>query len=908
MNSPNPDDQTQHKTSAPALPEDLSGANKSAGHYAGLSSASAAQKLAQEGSNELPRPAPRTLARMAGEVAREPMFQLLSAAVVLYLFLGDLGEASALLAMLAVIVGITLVQEHRTERVLTALRDMTNPRAWVWRDGQQHRVAGTELVVGDVLVLTEGERVPADARLLAAADLLVDESLLTGESLPVAKSVGATHNDASTARTSSSVFAGSLVVAGQGVAEVVATGARSQIGRIGTVLSALEPQATPLHQQIRQLVRWFSVFAAGISVLVAALYVWTRHDWLGALLAGITTAMALLPQEFLLILTVFMAMGAWRLSQHRVLTRRATSIETLGAATVLCTDKTGTLTQNRMAIATLMCGEGAALQRWQAATTPNAPAENPLPTAFHELLRIGILASEPEPFDPMERAFHALGRAQLPTLPQGTLVHEYGLAPGWPVMTHVWQMKDSSRPTPTAAAVYLIAAKGAPETVLTLCRLPLPQQQALLDEASHLAEQGRRVLAVARATFRDEPHSPVHSEIQTHTPMASAAQGPLWPADPRGFAFEFLGLVALADPLRDEVPAAVQECRHAGIRVLMMTGDHPGTALAIARQAGLGNLNKDALLTGSAIDALDDTALCAQVAHTTVCARVTPQQKLRIVQALKTNGEVVAMTGDGVNDAPSLKAAHMGIAMGQRGTDVAREAASLVLLDDDFQSLVHAVRLGRRIYDNLHKALRFVLAVHVPIAGLTLLPLMWGWPLLFMPIHIAFLEMVINPVCSMVFEAEDEEADVMTRPPRAPGRPLFSVVHMAASVWQGGLVFVAVAAWYGFLLHSATPPEQARAATFLALVLANIGLIFLNRSSDPRLSRVLGTHNRALWVSVLATLALLTAVLSWAPLRAWFLFDLLSPTLFISSVAVAVGVFLLLWAQPYAIKFFKLCR
>ena len=724
---------------------------------------------------------------------------------------------------------------------------------------------------------------------------MIDESLLSGESLPVAKSLVATHNDAVSATPASSlVFAGSLVVAGQGVAEVVATGARSQIGRIGKVLGALEPQATPLHQQIRQRVRWFSVFALGLSVLVAALYVWTRHDWLGALLAGITTAMAMLPQEFLLILTVFMAMGAWRLSQHRVLTRRAASIETLGAATVLCTDKTGTLTQNRMAIAALVRDDGNALQRWKAAANANPPSENPLPAAFHELLRTGIWASEPEPFDPMERAFHALGRTHLAAVPQGKLVHEYGLAPGWPVMTHVWQMDDA----PTAVRTYLIAAKGAPESVVTLCRLSAPQQQTLLAEAKHLAEQGWRVLAVAGATFLSE----VQSEVQSKTPT------PAWPETPQGFAFEFLGLVALADPLRAEVPAAVEECRNAGIRVVMITGDHPGTALAIARQAGLENLNDNALLTGSAIDALDDAALRTQVAHATVFARVTPQQKLRIVQALKANGEVVAMTGDGVNDAPSLKAAHIGIAMGQRGTDVAREAAALVLLDDDFQSLVTAVRLGRRIYDNLHKALRFVLAVHVPIAGLTLLPLLLGWPLLFMPIHIAFLEIVINPVCSMVFEAEDEEADVMTRPPRAPGRPLFSFASMAASVWQGTLVLAAVAAWYGFLLHSAAPPESARAATFVALVLANLGLIFLNRANTPRLSRLFQTHNRALWVSVLGTLALLAAVLGWAPLRAWFGFALPSLPLLAGSVAVAVSVFLLLWAQPYVIKFFKLSR
>jgi Ca2+-transporting ATPase len=828
---------------------------------AGLSREEAARRLAADGPNELPRPPQRTTWRIALEVAREPMFQLLAAAVAVYLVLGDLSEASVLLAFLGVIVAITLVQERRTERVLEALHDMTSPRALVWRDGQRERIAGVAVVCGDVLELVEGDRVPADARLVEANDLLVDESLLSGESLPIAMHAASGPGDASAGEGATVVRAGTMIVAGQGRAEVTATGARSEIGRIGKVLGAIETETTPLARQTRQLVRWFSTLGLVVSVAVGALYVATHDDWLGGALAGITMAMSMLPQEFLLILTVFMAMGAWRLSQHRVLTRRAATIEALGSATVLCTDKTGTLTHNRMVVGALVRFEALLPVRWTA-------GGDPLPEAFHDLLHQGILASERDPFDPMERAFHALGARCLVADVGWELVHEYGLSPELPVMSHVWRTE--------AGAAHRVAAKGAPESVAALCHLPPDQSEAVLAEASRLANLGMRVLGVAAADWGADA----------------------WPAGQRGFAFRFLGLAALADPLRENVPQAVRECRLAGIRVVMITGDHPGTALAIARQAGIDG--ESGLLRGDQVASLSDTDLRRVVATTTVFARVAPQQKLRIVEALKANGEVVAMTGDGVNDAPSLKAAHIGIAMGGRGTDVARESASLVLLDDDFGTLVQAVRLGRRIFDNLRKAMRFVFAVHVPIAGLTLLPLMLGWPLLFTPMHIAFLEIVIDPVCSIVFEAEDEEPDVMTRPPRDPLAALFSPLMIAASLLQGVLILLAVGFFYWGLLRVGVPEGQSRAAAFVALVVSNVSLILVTRSATMAWSGLLRTRNRALWATLLATLAMLSAVVLIDPLRKLFGFDLPAPTMLAAAIAVGLGVLPLLLAQRAA--------
>ena len=823
---------------------------------AGLSSEQAARLLAQEGPNELPRPPKRTVWRILREVVREPMFQLLAAAVTIYLVLGDVSEAGVLLAFLVVIVAITLVQERRTERVLEALHDMTSPRALVWRDGQRQRIAGTELVVGDRIELAEGDRVPADARLLEANDLAVDESLLSGESLPVLKSAD---HDPSAHAAVVQVHAGTMVVAGQAVACVTATGARSEIGRIGKTLGAIETQATPLHRQTRQLVRWFSALGLVVSVAVGLLFAWTRGDWLGGALAGITMAMSMLPQEFLLILTVFMAMGAWRLSRHRVLTRRAATIEALGAATVLCTDKTGTLTQNKMAIEALMRFGPEGRTAWRA--RDGDPGE-----AFDELRRYGVLASEREPVDPMERAFHQSAQRRPGHVPADwELVHEYSLSPQWPVMSHVWRMPGSDR--------HVVAAKGAPETVALLCGLPDDERDQMLAEAGTLADQGMRVLAVAGAAW----------------------SGTEWPDTQQGFEFRLLGLVGFADPLRDDVPQAVEDCRRAGIRGVMITRDHPGTALAIARQAGIDG--RGGALRGHEVALLDEPALRRSVATTTVFARVAPEQKLRIVQALKANGEVVAMTGDGVNDAPSLKAAHIGIAMGGRGTDVAREASSLVLLDDDFATLVRAIRLGRRIYDNLRKAMRFVFAVHVPIAGLTLVPLMFGWPLLFTPMHIAFLEIVIDPVCSIAFEAEDEERDVMQRPPRDPGAPLFSLSMIARSLLQGTVVLTLVGLLFWLLLRLGWSDEAARTSAFIALVASNIALILANRSFSAGVGQIMRLHNRALWGMVLATLALLVIVIGIPLLRHLFGFALPDLPSVAAATGVAVAVLLLLLLQ-----------
>ena len=794
----------------------------------GLSEEEAARRLKAEGANLLPSAGRRGVLGIAGDVMREPMFSLLIAAGGIYFLLGDHAEALILLAFATFSISIAVVQETRSERVLDALRDLTSPRALVIRGGVRKRIAGRDVVRGDILVLTEGDRVPADARLISAHEFHADESLLTGESAPVAKIAG--ESAGAVARPGGEnlpfIFSGTMVVRGQGLAEVIATGPGSEIGKIGVALGGIDTEPPPLRKQTRGFVEGFAILGGLLAFVVAVLYAVTRHDWIGGLLAGIAVSMSLMPEEIPLVLAVFMVMGSWRISRARVLTRRSAAIETLGSTTVLCTDKTGTLTQNQMSIAELRVGDF--VHRLH-----DAP-DSAIPAPLRELVELGVLASAQEPFDPMEKAFHALAE----TGDGLELRHGFGLRPGLLAVTQIWSAAD--RPG------YVVAAKGAPEAIARLAKLGPEETAAMHRAVEDMAGRGMRVLGIAEGTHDGEI-----------------------PSSPTDLSLRFAGLVGLADPLRPAVPAAVAECRAAGIRVAMITGDYPETARAIAREAGF---DVGEVLTGAEIDRLSDTELRAHAARVAVFARILPEQKLRIVQALKANGEVVAMTGDGVNDAPALKAAHIGIAMGGRGTDVAREAAAIVLLDDDFSSMVKTVRLGRRIYDNLRKAMGYILAVHVPIGGIAIIPLLFGGPLILTPVHIAFLEMVIDPVCSVVFEAEGEEANIMRRRPRDPKSPLFSRALVVWSLVQGAFALFVVSGIYAIAMLRGMSEPEVRALTFVSLVITNAALIFSNRSFSTSLVAALRARNVALWLLLGVATCLMGLILAFPLSREIFRF------------------------------------
>jgi Ca2+-transporting ATPase len=826
----------------------------------GLKDKDAKAILVKDGYNELPSSKPRSILNIAFDVVREPMFLLLVAAGAIYLILGDVREALMLLSFVFVVMGITLYQERKTERVLEALRDLSSPRALVIRDGRQKRIPGREVVNGDMLVLSEGDRVPADSILLDTMGLQVDESLLTGESMPVSKKTG-TLDDCMLRPGGDSLpclYSGTLIVKGQGIAVVKAIGIDTEIGKIGKELKRITPEPTTLQVETGKIVKRLALLGITLCIIVIIVYGITRDDWLQGFLAGLTLAMATLPEEFSVVLTIFLALGAWRISRSNVLTRRIPAIETLGAATVLCVDKTGTITQNLMSVKTLTVGRD---------VFDLDKEQKSIPESFHEIVEFAILASQRDPFDPMEKAIKSLGESHLNNTEHlhkdWKLVREYPLSEELLALSHVWKSPHGSD--------YVIAAKGAPEAIADLCHFSNDRIRELESSIEGLADEGLRVIGVAKAHFSE----------------------PEFPGKQHDFTFEFLGLVGLSDPVKPLVHEAVKECNSAGVRVIMITGDYPGTARRIAEEIGLPW--QDKIITGAELDMMTDEELLERISDVSIFARVLPEQKLRIVEALKHKDEVVAMTGDGVNDAPALRSAHIGIAMGGRGTDVAREAADLVLLDDDFSSIVAAVRLGRRIFDNLKKAMAYIFAVHVPIAGLSLIPVILGWPLVLMPVHIVFLELIIDPACSIIFEAEPEEENVMSRPPRNQADPLFGARTVLLSLLQGTSVLIIVMAIFSIAYMRGQGVADARALTFASLIVANLGLILTNRSWSRTIIGTIGTKNNALWWIIGGAVVFLALTIYTPFLRGLFHFTTLHPVdILISIAAGGIGI---LWFE-----------
>ena len=779
----------------------------------GLSWQEVAEHVKKYGLNELPSSKPKSIFQTAYEVVKEPMFILLVICGSLYLLLGNVQEAIMLLGFVFVIMGITFYQERKTERALDALKDLSSPRALVIRDGHEIRIAGRDVAKDDIIVLKEGDRVPADAVVLGSVNLSAEESLLTGESVPVRKSDW----DNKTAKASPGgddlpfVYSGTMITQGYGYARVISTGTETQLGKIGKSIGSIKEEDSRLRTETGKIVRVLLIIGTILCAAVILVYGITRNDFVNGFLAGITLAMAMLPEEFPVVLTIFMALGAWRISKKNVLTRRVPAIETLGSATVLCTDKTGTLTQNKMVVEKIFSGNN-----YFAIDGKHGPD---LPESFHTLVEYGILASQKDPFDPMERAITGLGEFELSNTEHihqdWKLVQQYPLSKELLAMSHVWNSPDGSN--------YIIAAKGAPEAIIDLCHLPQEQRDLLVKNIEQMAGEGLRVLGVARSSFK-----------KTGLPEIQ-----------HDFEFEFLGLIGLSDPIRPTARAAIQECYKAGIKVVMITGDYPVTAQNIAGQIGLSNFCD--CITGNELDQMSDNELRMKIKDVCIFARVVPEQKLRIVNAFKANGEIVAMTGDGVNDAPALKASHIGIAMGNRGTDVAREASSLVLLDDDFSSIVAAVRMGRRIFDNLGKAMAYILSIHIPIAGMSLIPIVFGnLPIVLWPVHIVFLELIIDPTCSVVFEGEGEEKDIMNRPPRPVEEPLFSFNKVMISVLQGLSVLSIVAAVYALALWLGKGENEVRALTFTTLIVSNLGLILINRSWSRSMIDMFKENNPAL--------------------------------------------------------------
>jgi Ca2+-transporting ATPase len=799
----------------------------------GLSSDEARRRQLQHGRNDIGEREQRRLWRTMLSVAQEPMFLLLLVAASIYLVIGDLGEGLLLAFFALMTVALVVVQAHRSERALDALRELAVPMARVVRDGVVQRIAVSELVPGDVFMLGEGERIPADAVAREASSLVLDESLLTGESVPVRKTSSAETVSLDQARPGGDdlpfIYAGTLVVAGHGIAEVLATGKRTRLGGIGASLAAIDTAATPLEVNLNRLVRYFAIGALATSVWLALWYGLQRGEWLQGVLAGIALGMAMLPEEFPMALVVFLALGAWRMAKSQVLARRPAVIEALGAVTVLCVDKTGTLTHNRITLRRLVSADA----------DVDVSGGGALPESVRPLLEFAMLASRRSGIDPMDSALLSHGdRSLLGTAhlhPNWRLEQEYPLTPELLAMSQAWMAEDRRQ---------YVAAKGAPEAIAGLCHLDAAARQTWLRRVHALAEQGLRVLAVARAT----------------STASSAAPSQ------RDHDFEWLGLVAFEDPLRAGVADAVALAHGAGIAVVMITGDHAATALAIARQAGIDTAG--GVLTGDDLERLDAAALADAVRTVRVFARVMPEQKLHLVQAFGANGHTVAMTGDGVNDAPALKAAHVGIAMGARGTDVAREAAGLVLLDEEFSRIVAGVRMGRHIFDNLRRVMTYITAIHVPIAGLALLPVLFGLPPLMLPVHVVLTEMVIDPVCSLAFERAPEDPRTMQRPPRDPRESLIGWPMVWQGLVQGGALLLVTLAIYDVGLRAGMGADTARTLAIVALTAGNLLLVLVNASVGAGWRALLDKGFAMFWwVAGIASAVLVVAIVLPGPRR-----------------------------------------
>ncbi len=785
----------------------------------GLSSIEAQELIEQHGFNELPSDKARGFLEIIIEVVREPMFALLLACCLLYVLIGELQESLILSVFVLLIIGLTIFQSWKTEKTLAALKDLSSPKAIVIRNGTEINIPSRELVVGDIMIIEEGDKISADAIITVTENLTVEESSLTGESMAISKNTGA------------EVYSGTLVTQGKATTKVSAIGIDTKIGKLGKTLKSIIKEESRFKKESAKLISKILTIEVLLCLIIIGVYWLLRNNLLRGILTALTFAMAMLPEEIPAVLTIFLALGAWRLSQQKVLTKKMPAVETLGSINVLCVDKTGTITQNKMS-ATELYYQGEIYQLDGMA----------IPEKFHPLVESALLASRDNSFDPIEKGFVELSKLvdSEHLRKDWKLAQEYPLSSSLSAMSRAWDLPD-------AAVEYSVHSKGSPEAIFDLCHIE--NKDELTKVISQMASKGLRVLGLAKS-------SKLLKDL---------------PAKQHDIDFEFVGLVAFSDPIRPNIEKAVAEAYSAGIRVIMITGDYHVTAQNIAKQIGLKHEEK--YLSGEMLEKFSDIELQEKIRTVSICSRVSPEQKLRIVNALKANDDIVAMTGDGVNDAAALKASHVGIAMGIRGTEVARQAADLVLLDDNFTSIVAAIRQGRRIYNNLVKAMSYILAIHVPIAGLTMLPVIFpSLPVVFYPLHIALLELLIDPTCSLVFEAENEGRDIMTRAPREINEPILNTQNILRSLGLGFSVLVITAAVMISLKYLGYAENQVRAYTFLSLIISNLGLTIVHKDWSAISPKQYLSSNKTLGVLILIILLASILVITMPGLRSLLYF------------------------------------
>jgi len=815
----------------------------------GLTQAEAEISRKQFGSNAIEK-SQSTYWPVIKEIITEPMFLLLVAASSIYFVLGEINEGLFMVAAILVVSAISFFQDTRSRKALMNLKAFTQPKTKVLREGSVIEISTDDVVMNDYVVVEEGTLIPADGLVIQCHDFTVNESILTGESFTVGKDASDPDNN--------QVYQGTTVSSGLALFKVTQIAHQTRLGKIGKSMEEIEVVKTPLQLQIETFVKGMAIAGALVFLLVWAFNYYLSHDVLNSLLKGLTLAMSILPEEIPVAFTTFMALGAWRLMQQGIIVKQIRTVETLGSATVICTDKTGTITENRMELVQVYAhraGKAATAAAWNA-------------EEFKKVIEVAMWASEPVAFDPMEKALHAV-YSQYTTLDKrigSDMMHEYPLSGKPPMMTHIFQ---------TAAGEKIIASKGAPESILKYSRLSDDERTRITSEWNKLAGEGYRVLAVAESSWENNDY----------------------PGEQHQFSFTFLGLVAFYDPPKHNIEQVFQEFYKAGIQVKVITGDNAATTRSLAQQIHLAGADQS--IDGEALMALSDDQLKEHVNRVTVFTRMFPEAKLRIVNALKDTFHIVAMTGDGVNDGPALKAAHIGIAMGKRGSEIAKQASALVLVEDDLSKMIDAIAMGRKIYSNLKKAIQYIISIHIPIILTVALPLFLGWiyPNIFSPVHVIFLEVIMGPTCSIAYENEPLEKNSMLQPPRKMTVNFLKWHELRISILQGLIITAGTLFSYQYAVREGMSEDHTRSMVFVTLIVANIFLTLTNRSFYYSMLTSIRYENQMLRYIIIITLVVMMAIV-YVPLLNTF-FRLEPLTLVEAGVCAATGFLSVIWFEGY---------
>ena len=823
-------------------------------HLEGLTDAQVNEARLRYGSNEL------TMDRRDGfffslkEIVKEPMFILLLVASVIYFITGNTSDGIFMVSAIILVSAISLYQDSRSRNALAALKRLTQPRSRLIRNGQVIEVSSEELVTGDLMMVEEGTSVPADGIIVQSNDFSVNESILTGESLSVIKSVDEDNNN--------KVYQGTSVAGGLAICRVTAIGNNTKLGQIGKSLESIKEEKTPLQAQIGNFVKKMAVAGVVVFLIVWAINYARSLNVLDSLLKALTLAMSILPEEIPVAFTTFMALGAWRLMRMGVIVKQTKTVETLGSATVICVDKTGTITENKMELAKIFVP---GLQR---ILDPGDISED----EEKKLIGLAMWASEPIPFDPMEVELHSIYGELYPDDERHRykMIHEYPLSGRPPMMTHIFENENGNR---------IIAAKGAPEAIIHVSGMMQSEKDIVLKAVDELAVKGYRVLAVAQ-TMHEGSH---------------------FPEEQQQFSFDFKGLLAFYDPPKKNIGAVFNAFNDAGIKIKIITGDNVATTTTIARQIGFKNAEKN--FDGEKLMSMTDNELAEKVMQADIFTRMFPDAKLRVIEALKANGEIVAMTGDGVNDGPALKSAHIGIAMGKKGTEIAKQASSIILTDDDLGKMVDAVAMGRKIYSNLKKAIQYIISIHIPIILTVFIPLALGWvyPNIFTPVHVIFLELIMGPTCSIIYENEPIEKNLMQQRPRLFSNTFFNIRELTTSIVQGLMITAGTLIAYQYAVKQSSNEDTTRTIVFLTLISANIFLTLVNRSFYYSVIDTSRYKNNLVLLIISFTIALVLLMLFFPPVTKIFGFE--KPGLVTSSVSIAIGFLSVIWFE--VVKYFK---